>query len=531
MKIKDRLRNRVNRMAEGLEIFKKDVFELDGVPAFREYYQLFIFVWQAIYKGFYKAWHEVPVHTMNDPKGKKRTLATMNAGKMACTQMARYVWNERCTLTASMAGRDPDSEEPDPLNEFLQHVLACNRFGSAFGDLCEKSFALGGGAIKEWVEIPKDENGNDIGEGKIRLGYTMASQFVPTAWDNSKVTAGIFISREAKDGYYYTTVEWHKWDGETYVVTNEVYRMPVKQADEPQNILGWWYPLDQVYPLLSPSTEIPGVHHTYFQYFRPFGANYADDNSPLGMSIYAPALNTLHSLDIMFDSLQREFILGKKRIIVPVRAMRKGPAINNSGMMVSYFDADDEAYEALNAGDADELKIHDNTVELRVEPHLTGINGELSILCAQVGFDPGTLSFDKSGGLKTATEVVSENSKTFGTVRAHENGFQDALCEMVHAIFELAARYGLEWHGQSVESLIAGGYDVSVKFDDSIIQDRQTDINEGTMLVGAGLMSKKRFMVDTLGLTPEAADAELQQIKAEGAGSAIQVDRIYGSVE
>ena len=57
MKIKDRLRNRVNRMAEGLEIFKKDVFELDGVPAFREYYQLFIFVWQAIYKGYYKAWH------------------------------------------------------------------------------------------------------------------------------------------------------------------------------------------------------------------------------------------------------------------------------------------------------------------------------------------------------------------------------------------------------------------------------------------------------------------------------------------
>ena len=75
MGIRDFFRNRVNRMAEGMDVFKKDVFELEGVPAFREYYTLFIFVWQAIYKGFYRAWHEVPVKTIHDPKGKKRTLA------------------------------------------------------------------------------------------------------------------------------------------------------------------------------------------------------------------------------------------------------------------------------------------------------------------------------------------------------------------------------------------------------------------------------------------------------------------------
>ena len=166
-----------------MDLFKKDVFELEGVPAFREYYNLFIFVWQAIYKGFYKAWHDVPVKTIRDPKGKHRVMSTMNAGKMACAQMARYVWNERCSISASMA----NAPEDDPLNAFLQQVLTNNRFGTAFGDLLEKAFALGGCALKEWVEIPKDENGNDIGEGKVRIGYTMASQFVPTAWDNSRV--------------------------------------------------------------------------------------------------------------------------------------------------------------------------------------------------------------------------------------------------------------------------------------------------------------------------------------------------------
>ena len=156
-RIKNRIRKGVNRVSESVGLFKKDVFELNGVPAFREYYTLFIFAWQAVYKGFYKAWHEVAMKTLNDPKGKKRIMASMNAGKMACSQMARYVWNERCEITASTQGRDPENKEPDPLNEFLQEVLSENRFGIAFGDLLEKAMALGGGAIKEWVEVPKDE--------------------------------------------------------------------------------------------------------------------------------------------------------------------------------------------------------------------------------------------------------------------------------------------------------------------------------------------------------------------------------------
>lgn len=515
-------------MAENMEIFKKDVFELEGVPAFREYYTLFIFMWQAIYKGFYRAWHEIPMKTLNDPKGKKRIMATMNAGKMACSQMARYVWNERCDIKASIAGYS--GKEPDPLNEFLQYVLTENNFGTSFGDLVEKSMALGGGALKEYVEIPKDEDGNDIGEGKIRISYHMASQFVPTAWDNSRVKCGIFISREARDGFYYTVVEWHHWDGNSYRVTNDLYRMPIKDTEESQNILGWWYPLDKIYPLLSPDTEISDVHQTYFQYIKPFGANYADDNSPLGMSIYAPAVNTLHGIDIMFDSLQREFVLGKKRIIAPARAMRT-TVVNNGSTPQRYFDADDEVWEALATDNPEDLKVIDNSVDLRVQEHISGINGELAILCSQIGFDPGTLAFDQQKGMKTATEVISENSKTYGTVKAHENNIKDRLIDMVNAIFDLAVRYGLTWNGVPVERLISGGYNVSVDFDDSIIQDKDAEINQGVMLVGASLMSKKKFMIDTLGYTPEDADKELEQIKAEGVGNSVDVTRLFGGVE
>ena len=118
-------------------------------------------------------------------------------------------------------------------------------------------------------------------------------------------------------------------------------------------------------------------------------------------------------------------------------------------------------------------------------------------------------------GLKTATEVISQNSKTYNAVQNQQNNFRQALEDMVDAIIELSVRYDIEWNGQSIASLVAGGYDKSVYFDDGIIQDRQTDINEGILLVSNSLMSKKRFMMDKLGYTEEEALQELQEIANE----------------
>ena len=50
------------------------------------------------------------------------------------------------------------------------------------------------------------------------------------------------------------------------------------------------------------------------------------------------------------------------------------------------------------------------------------------------------------------------------------------------------------------------------------------------MLVGAGLMSKKKFMMDTLGYTEEDADKEIAQIAEEGRSNAIDVTRLFGGV-
>lgn len=490
----------------------KDIFEVGGVPAFNQFYYFGIFVWKWLYKGYYKAWHRIAAPTIADPNG-VRDMERMDVAKALCAEMAGLVWSEQCEVHVSQG-----DGEKQPLDDFVHDVLAKNNFWCKMQENIEQAMALGGAAIKVWYEDKHDSQGNVVpGSGHISIGFCMADQFVPTAWDNAKVTDGVFISRQAKDGYYYTRLEWHKWDGLTYWVSNELYRAEQgkrQNTSEPQDILGFRYPLESIYPYLNESTPMQGLQQSLFAYYRPAQANNIDDNSPLGVSIYANALSTLKALDICYDSLVREFTLGKKRIIVPAQCIRT-VVDPQTGNTLRYFDANDEVYQALATDAPDALKIQDNSVELRVDEHVAAINAFLSVLCLQTGFSAGTFTFDKAQGLKTATEVISENSKTYKTIKGHQLQVKMAIDQIVNAIIEVASIYDLQWEGQSIRTLAARGWESKIVFDDSILQDRQTNINEGVLLVGNGLMSKKRFMVDTLGMTEDEADRELQAIADE----------------
>ncbi len=506
--------------ATGLAREFKSIFELGGVPAFQQFYNVGIFPWKWVYRGFYDAWHLIKAPTIDNPLAKRR-MYYLNLSKALCAELAGMVWTDQTAVSITTNGHSSTANNPDPMHQFVEGVLFQNNFGVKMLEAIEQAAALGGEAIKVWHEVRRNREGKEIpNSARIKIGWCMADQFIPTAWDNAEVTEGVFISRVAKGGYYYTKLEWHKWDGLTYVISNELYRSDMYRngTTEPQDILGIRVPLADLYPLLEEETRITNVEASLFSYFRTPVANNIDDNSPLGVSMYANAMETLHAIDICFDSFVREFRLGKKRIIVPARLIKTVVDPSN-GMMRRYFDATDETYEALNTDTGDDLKIQDNSVELRVDEHVEAINAFLNIFCLQVGLSAGTFSFDAKGGLKTATEVVSENSKTYKTVRNFQNMLRPAIIRLIDNIISVAALYDMQTEdGQSVAALRDRGYEVNISMDDGITQDRQTNINEGITLVGAGLMSKQTFLTNPKygqGLTIEAAQQELERIAAE----------------
>ena len=86
---------------------------------------------------------------------------------------------------------------------------------------------------------------------------------------------------------------------------------------------------------------------------------------------------------------------------------------------------------------------------------------------------------------------------------------------MIDSIITLAIYYDVEFEGQKISALAARGYQKSIAFDDSIIEDRGADINEGILLVNSGLMSKITFMMEKLKYTEEQATLEIERLKKE----------------
>lgn len=499
-----------------MAIFTKktgNIFTVAGVPSFSEFYNLGMYPWKLAYRGIKDI---ISAPTIANPY-RKRKKHTVNMAKALCSEVANLVWAEGSSVFVNQ--KNWNSEEKDPLQAYIDSVFDDNAFDTKMRQLIEEALALGGGTIKAYADGERDEEGNVIGgTARVKLAYGMADMFVPLKWDNVRVTEGVFIEKKAYKGWYYTRLEFHKWNGLEYVVSNEFYKSDIAfTGNTSQDILGITSPECKVFGFVPSEVPFQNLQLGLFSYFRTCMANNLDDNSPLGISLYANAMDTLEALDTAFDSFVMEMKLGKKRIIVPSSAIRK--VRNLDGTESRYFDANDEVYEALYTDSNEQLKIQDNTVELRIDEHIRAINALLNILSVQVGLSEGALSFDSAKGMKTATEVISENSKTFRTVKLLQKPIEKSIKDMIVNIIDVACAYDVEFEYNgaiySVYDLVKNGYNVNVTFDDSIIQDRSADLAEGLTLVQNGLISKRTYLIQYLGYTPEKADIELAQIGEE----------------
>ncbi len=434
-------------------------------------------VWKDLYKGYHEPFHNIKYKTIDGQK--ERCMDTLNMAKTSASEMASLVFNEKCEI----------SIDDDDLKEFIvDDVLKHNKFNKKFQDYLEYSFAHGGMVTKPYVE-----------GDKIKLSFVTADCFIPLAWSNETITEGVFINEFQKGDKKLTHLEWHTWENGVYVIKNEVYESQ-KGAD-----LGTPIPLAKFFPDLEEEVRINGLDKPIFVYFKPNTANNIDTQSPLGISIYANALDTMRAIDTAFDSFHREFRLGKKRIIVPAH-MVKVVVDPQTGRTERYFDSQDETYEAFNSGEMDDNKIQDINIELRVEEHISAINALLNIFAMQTGFSSGTFTFDGQS-MKTATEVISEQSKTFKSKQSHEIIIEAGLCELIDSIVAIAELYGLY--------SAPNEYEVSIAFDDSIAEDKGAEIDKQIKLVTNGLTSKKRAIIKILGVTEEEALEILQEVYAE----------------
>lgn len=413
----------------------------------------------------------------------------LNVAKVLCDAFSDLTFSEQCEITI-------DSE---PYQTYVNDVLEANGFWDNIPELISSAYALGGGCIKVYAD-----------NSEPKLNYIHADRFVPSEWTGKTITGGIFQSTSMHKDYYYTLCELYTKGN----VENKLFKS--KTIDN----IGVSCPLSELYTDVAESVTYNDVNVPMFAYFKPCVSNNAEYETPLGMSIYANAIDTLKALDITFDSFAREVVLGKKRIIVPYQAIKT--VANEDGEIVRYFDTNDEAFVAFKTEDTNDLKITDNTATLRISEHVQAINALLNILCFQVGLSAGSLSFDAIQGMKTATEIISQDSKTARTIKCNKNLLTETIEDVVHVIIALGVALG---------QIPKQEYTVTIGFKDNIIIDDNTLIDNNIKLVGAGLKSKISAVMEVLKCDEETAQKELDRITQEQSVTGLAVDDLMGSGE
>ena len=398
-------------------------------------------------------------------EGGLRRVNSLGTAKALCTELSALCFSEQADF--GFASKEA--------GKFINSVLNENSFWRCFPLFLEKMFALGSGVIKVYCE-----NNN------IRLNYIGGDKFIPLQYDEKGVYGGVIISCLERDGSCYKLHEKHEKNGQDYIITNTLYDNSGKEI-----------PLKEIFPSLQAETRVKNLTKPLFVYFRPASVNNISD-SPLGMSVLANASDILKSLDIVFDSLEREFILGKKRIIVPVSAI-KGE-YGDDGKLHKFFDTGDEVYQAFSANDKEELKIVDNSSELRVREHIDAIESLLDLLCMQTGLSPGTLSY-KTGGMRTATEVISQGTRTYRTKTAHQQLIREGLADLLFNI----ATLGKITNALPI-ALDADECRANVVFADSVMQDNSARIDNAVKLYKAGIIDKNRALMEVYGLAADELD-------------------------
>ena len=403
-------------------------------------------LWQKWYRGYVPSFHDYRQY--NGGKKIRRTRKSLGMAKTVAEDWANLALNEKVGIALKKKSAE----------KRVWSVLDANQFRVRGNQLLEQAFALGTGAFVERKE--GDE---------VKIDYIRAGMVYPLAWDNGRITQCAFGSertvKQEKQVYLniHTLVRGH------YVIENHLFRRNGTALTEIA------LP-DDVKDRVGTNSPTP-----LFQIIRPNIANNFAPDCPLGISVYANALDQLEGLDLVYDSYCNEFRLGKKRITVPVTMARM--AMEEDGSVTPVFDDNDTEFYAIPSVDQGENKIEEHNMELRYEAHEAGVQTALNLLSFKCGMGRDRYNF-KDGEVKTATEVVSEKSDLFQSLKKHELLLEGALIGMAQAVAEL---------------LGLGEQEVTINFDDSIIEDTGAENLRFLQEIRDGVRQKWEYRVRFFG--------------------------------
>lgn len=130
----------------------------------------------------------------------------------------------------------------------------------------------------------------------------------------------------------------------------------------------------------------------------------------------------------------------------------------------------------------------------------------LKTLSSKCGFGENHYRFD-NGGIATATQIISENSSMFRTIKKHEIILESVLKELCRIILRLGNAILKKSFNEEVE--------ISIDFDDSIIESREQEEARVYQMLDSSLMKADEARSILRNEDIETARAALPNMEAQ----------------
>lgn len=438
--------------------------------------------WRSWYQGNVKGFHRYKRYNGNKKVNVQR--ATLGMGKKVCEDWANLLMNEKVKITL----------EGKAEQEFIDRIFTQNNFAVKANEMQEMKSALGTVAY-----IPRVVNYGMLSTGEpvpgnatdIALDYVTIDHIFPLTWQNGYITECAFDSIVTRSGKKYLYLQIHRKDEYGfYVIENSIYRIENESLSDAslKDVPGF--------------ERIPPVVHTgsdkrQFVIDRLNIANNLDYLLPVGIPVFANAVDVLRGIDCAYDCYVNEFENGPLILAVKMAATKwedGQPSIDDN----------DRRFYLLEEDATSGNVITPISPQLRTAQLNVGLQDMLNLLSSKCGFGETYYRFN-GGSVATATQVISENSTMFRTIKKHEIVLEQVLIELCRILLRLG--------NIAMNANLKEDVEISIDFDDSIIEDKATNFARDMQLLGAGIMNDYEFRMRWMNEDEETAKAALPKMQ------------------
>ena len=310
-----------------------------------------------------------------------------------------------------------------------------------------------------------------LSHGKIFIDLIRADCFLPVAFIGKTMTSVVFVSKKTVGNAYFTLIEYHEFNTEnhTHTIRNKVCKSLNSE------FIGLECPFNEVpeWSGLAPEITFKNVEKPLFSYFRVPLANDIDLDSPLGVSVYARAVDLIRQADEQWARIEWEYESKETALDVSQDMIKENALPKRKNRIYRKYDVDNLDGNFYNIF----------SPEIRDSAQFNYFNRILQRIEFNCGLAYGTLS-DPQTVEKTAEEIRTSKQRSYTQVSAIQRNLESAINSLFYAVSVYAKIGGIS--DKNAEIICTWG--------DSVLEDTDKKFQRLVQLVQIGAL-KKEYLI------------------------------------